>query len=60
MVPSTPRGRRRQAWTTQAREQDLEGIVAKWKRGIYAEPSSWIKIKNRMHTGARDRHELMS
>jgi bifunctional non-homologous end joining protein LigD len=39
--------------------RDLEGIVAKWKHGAYAEPSSWIKIKNRAYTGARARHELM-
>src|SRR4051812_25501173 len=39
--------------------RDLEGIVAKWKRGVYAQPSSWVKIKNRGYTGARDRHELM-
>ena len=38
--------------------QDLEGIVAKLKHGTYAEPSTWIKIKNREYTGARDRHEL--
>lgn len=35
-------------------------IVAKWNRGTYtAEPSSWVKVKNRDYTGARDRHELM-
>jgi len=28
------------------------GIVAKWKHGVYVEPSSWIKIKNRAYTGA--------
>ena len=40
-------------------DRDLEGIVAKWKRGAYAEPSSWIKVKNPAYTGARDRHELL-
>jgi bifunctional non-homologous end joining protein LigD len=39
--------------------QDLEGIVAKLMRGAYAEPTTWIKIKNRDYTGARDRYELM-
>jgi bifunctional non-homologous end joining protein LigD len=39
--------------------EDLEGIVAKWGRGTYTEPSSWVKVKNRSYTGARDRHELM-
>jgi ATP-dependent DNA ligase len=42
------------------RDHDLGGIVAKWRRGTYAEPSTWIKIKNREYTGAPDRHELMN
>jgi len=40
-------------------ERDLEGIVAKHGRAPYAEPTTWVKIKNREYTGARDRHELM-
>jgi ATP-dependent DNA ligase len=39
--------------------RDLEGIVAKLMRAPYAEPPTWVKIKNRNYTGARDRHELM-
>jgi hypothetical protein len=42
--------------------RDLEGIVAKWKVGPYrpdAPLSSWIKIKNRDYSQARDRAELV-
>ena len=39
--------------------RDLEGMVAKHARAPYAEPTTWVKIKNRAYTGARDRHELM-
>jgi bifunctional non-homologous end joining protein LigD len=40
--------------------EDLEGIVAKAKRGRYdpARVSTWVKIKNRDYSQARDRHEL--
>jgi bifunctional non-homologous end joining protein LigD len=41
--------------------QDLEGIVAKRKAAPYAPevtPSSWVKVKNRDYTQARDCHEL--
>ena len=42
-------------------EQDLEGIVAKWKDAAYnpaAIPLSWIKVKNPDYSQARGRHEL--
>ena len=40
-------------------EQDLEGIVAKHKRGLYTpEETSWVKIKNRSYSQAEDRHEF--
>jgi bifunctional non-homologous end joining protein LigD len=42
-------------------ERDLEGIVAKWRYAPYnpeALPLSWVKIKNRQYSQARDRHEL--
>jgi bifunctional non-homologous end joining protein LigD len=42
-------------------EQDLEGIVAKWKDAPYnpaALPLSWIKVRNPDYSQARDRHEL--
>lgn len=42
-------------------EQDLEGVVAKWKDAPYnpaAVPLSWIKVKNPQYSQARDRHEL--
>jgi bifunctional non-homologous end joining protein LigD len=39
--------------------RDLEGMVAKHSRAPYAEPTTWVKIKNREYTGARNRHELM-
>src|SRR5262249_9223637 len=40
--------------------RDLEGIVAKWKRGAYraAPLSSWVKIKNPTYSQAEGRHEL--
>jgi len=40
--------------------EDLEGIVAKAKHGLYdpAPVSTWVKIKNRNYSQARDRHEL--
>ena len=44
------------------RGHDMEGIVAKWKDGPYrtGTPSSWVKIKNRDYSQARDRHELFA
>ena len=44
------------------RAHDMEGIVAKWKDGPYRgrRPSSWVKIKNRDYSQARDRHELFA
>jgi len=36
--------------------RDLEGVVAKHAHALYAEPATWIKIKNREWTSARDRH----
>ena len=40
--------------------RDLEGIVAKWKRGAYraAPLSSWVKVKNPTYTQAEGRREL--
>ena len=38
--------------------RDLEGIVAKLA-APYAEPSTWVKIKNINYTGTRARHELI-
>jgi hypothetical protein len=38
-------------------------IVAKWRAALYrpqATPSSWLKIKNREYSQARDRAELLS
>ena len=40
--------------------RDLEGVVAKLAQAPYAEPTTWIKIKNREYTGARDRHRLLA
>jgi ATP-dependent DNA ligase len=40
--------------------EDLEGIVAKWRDGLY-DPnrvSSWIKIKNRTYSQIIGRNEL--
>jgi ATP-dependent DNA ligase len=40
--------------------RDLEGVVAKWKRGRYmeGERTSWIKIKNRRYTQSIGREKL--
>jgi bifunctional non-homologous end joining protein LigD len=41
-------------------QQDLEGIVAKWKHGSYLPNSSattWIKIKNQKYSQGTGRHE---
>jgi len=40
---------------------DLEGIVAKRKRGIYKSNSiGWLKIKNPKYSQAEGRHELLT
>jgi bifunctional non-homologous end joining protein LigD len=42
-------------------DRDLEGIVGKWRRGMYgSDPSrtSWVKIKNPTYTHAENRHEV--
>jgi bifunctional non-homologous end joining protein LigD len=40
--------------------RDLEGVVAKWKRGRYmeGERTSWIKIKNRKYSQSIGREKL--
>jgi ATP dependent DNA ligase domain len=40
-------------------ERNLEGIVCKRKRSIYAE-HGWIKIKNAQYTHAEGRHEMFT
>ncbi|HXY51820.1 MAG TPA: hypothetical protein VEI01_20405 [Terriglobales bacterium] len=42
--------------------RDLEGVVAKWKRGRYmeGERTSWIKIKNREYSQSIGREKLWS
>ena len=39
---------------------NLEGVVAKWKRGKYMEGdrTSWVKIKNPRYTQSVDREKL--
>ena len=40
---------------------DLEGVVAKWKLGIYKDNGTgWLKIKNHACSQAEGRHELLS
>ena len=42
-------------------EHDLEGIVAKWSKGIYqcdGRATSWLKIKNPAYSQMEGRHEL--
>ena len=41
-------------------QRDLEGILAKWKRGRYVEGvrTSWLKIKNRDYSQAIGREKL--
>jgi ATP-dependent DNA ligase len=42
-------------------EQDLEGIVGKWKDGrdsTDGRMTSWVKIKNRTYSQAEGRHEF--
>lgn len=40
-------------------ERNLEGVVCKRKRSIYAE-HGWIKIKNPLYTQAEGRHEMFT
>ncbi len=43
------------------RNNDLEGVVAKRKHGIYKSNGiGWIKIKNPKYSQAEGRHELMA
>jgi hypothetical protein len=45
------------AWSSSvACDRDLEGVVAKWKRGGYGD--SWWKIRNPSHMQYEGRHEL--
>ena len=41
-------------------KEDLEGVVAKWKRGKYMEGdrTSWVKIKNAKYTQSVGREKL--
>jgi ATP-dependent DNA ligase len=40
-------------------ERDLEGIVAKYKHGLYtAEETTWVKIKNQRYRQAKGRHDF--
>lgn len=43
-------------------EQDLEGIVVKWRHGAYldgsSEPTNWFKVKNPAYSQAEGRHEV--
>jgi bifunctional non-homologous end joining protein LigD len=40
-------------------EQDCEGIVGKYKRGMYtAKPASWVKILNPNYSQKRDRQKM--
>lgn len=38
--------------------EDIEGIVAKRKNGIYVPGERWLKIKNSLYTQAEGRREL--
>jgi bifunctional non-homologous end joining protein LigD len=41
--------------------RDLEGIVAKRKRGTYKDDgNSWLKVKNRSYSQSEGRHELLT
>jgi bifunctional non-homologous end joining protein LigD len=41
-------------------KRDLEGIVAKRKRGVYRDDGrGWLKIKNRAYSQAEGRHDLL-
>jgi hypothetical protein len=69
-VPHAPRGcnnhardvaRRGREFFAAVCEQDLEGIVAKWKGAPYnlaALPLSWLKVKNPDYSQGHDRHKL--
>lgn len=41
-------------------KKDLEGVVAKWKRGAYVqgERTNWVKVKNRKYSQSVGREEL--
>lgn len=40
-------------------EEDLEGIVARRKDGLYTpEETSWVKVKNPAYSQAEGRHKL--
>jgi bifunctional non-homologous end joining protein LigD len=41
-------------------KSDLEGVVAKWKRGAYmqGDRTSWVKVKNRKYSQSVGREEL--
>ena len=41
-------------------EQDLEGIVAKPKQGIYGVDGTWLKVRNREYSQAERRHEFFN
>ena len=36
-------------------EQGLEGVVGKWKKGPYREPTSWVKVQNPAYAEGRER-----
>jgi len=41
--------------------RDLEGVVAKRKKGLYREDRpDWLKVKNRSYSQAEGRHELLT
>jgi bifunctional non-homologous end joining protein LigD len=40
-------------------EQGLEGIVGKWKKGPYREPTSWVKVKNPAYAEEMERFGKM-
>ena len=39
-------------------EMDLEGIIAKRKKGLYREGTTWFKIKNAAYSQAEGRGEV--
>jgi hypothetical protein len=45
------------------RGQDLEGVVAKWKRGRYhtdGQTTSWLKIRNPEYSQMEGRHDVLA
>jgi bifunctional non-homologous end joining protein LigD len=40
-------------------EEGLEGIVGKWKKGPYREPTSWVKVKNPEYAEEMERFQKM-